>query len=93
MDYNQIRIREGKNATIREIHVSPEKIERMNQRFKKFGSSVQRKLIINQVFGSPCCICGEIPSMEIIYKLQDATRIERYCDPCITKVYEREQVL
>ena len=56
-------------------------------------SETKHALIKKLCEGSACCICGGFPSHEVIYKLEDASRIERYCNVYIKKVYEREQVL
>ncbi|MFI5423353.1 MAG: hypothetical protein ACHQXG_01025 [Nitrososphaerales archaeon] len=40
-----------------------------------------------------CCICREVPSMQVSYSLEGATRIERYCNKCIKNVFAREAVL
>jgi len=29
--------------------------------------------------GSPCCVCGGIPSLEVVYDADGASRVERYC--------------
>jgi hypothetical protein len=44
---------------------------------------------------SGCWICGGIATLEVRYPVKDggATQIERYCEGCIKKLYEREQVL
>lgn len=91
MDYNQIRIRE--NAELRVIKIEPEQLEWMNNQIKRYGTSIYKQAAIKKIYGSPCCICREIPSVEILYQLQDAKKIERYCDKCIKSVYEREHVV
>ena len=40
-----------------------------------------------------CRHCSGIPTHEILYDVDKATRIERYCDNCVKTVYEREAVL
>jgi len=54
-----------------------------------------KKLATKKLTGgiSPCCVCGDIPSCEVLYKLEDITRVERYCNKCIKSVYAREAVL
>jgi hypothetical protein len=56
---------------------------------------IKKMMIKKSAEVSPCCVCGGLPSLEVRYPVPDggATRIERYCESCIQKVYEREQVL
>ena len=42
---------------------------------------------------SPCCICGGIPSLEIIYDVEFASRVERYGEACANRVFSRNDVL
>ena len=42
---------------------------------------------------SPCCICGGIPSLEVLYDKDGASRIERYCSKCIERVFSRSAVI
>ena len=42
---------------------------------------------------SPCRVCGGIPSLEVVYNADGATRLERYCSSCANQVFTREQVL
>ena len=35
---------------------------------------------------SPCCICAGIPSLEVVYDADGASRIERYCEACLKKM-------
>ena len=58
---------------------------------KKIGPS-RKDAALKEITGR-CCVCGNMPTQEVIYQLQDAKRIEKYCDSCIKKVYERDQVL
>ena len=42
---------------------------------------------------SPCCICGGIPSCEVVYDAEGASRVERYCESCANRVFSRNAVL
>lgn len=37
------------------------------------------KKIQTQYYGGSCCICAELPDYKVTYDLEDAKRIERYC--------------
>ena len=90
---NQIRIRD--NATVKPINIPAEKLKEYNDYLAKTkgGSSTLRTLQMKKLFGRGCCICAEIPDFEVIYQLEGCTRLERYCEGCINKVYAREGVL
>jgi hypothetical protein len=65
-----------------ELNIPKEKLEVL----QKVVSSPQttddiKKLMIKEFAEvSPCCICGGIPSLEVVYNIESATRVERYCD-------------
>ncbi len=90
-----LRIRD--NATVKEINVPKEKLEKYEsllRNHKIYGSN--KNLMIKQYYGhSACCICGDVPSVVVEYPTEGggATRIESYCQDCIKKVYQREAVL
>ena len=39
---------------------------------------------------SPCCICGGIPSLEVIYDVEFASRVEQYGEACANRVFSRD---
>ena len=84
----QIRIRPD-NGTIRELNIPKEKLEVL----QKVVSSPQiteevKKIMIKKFAGvSPCCVCGLIPSLEVIYDFDGASRIERYCESCANRIF------
>jgi hypothetical protein len=49
--------------------------------------------MIKQVMGGTCCICREVPTMQVSYSLEGATWIEYYCDKCIKNFFAREAVI
>ena len=86
---NMLRIRD--NAIVRPLNIPPDKLREFNEfvASKKHTSMIKREEI-KKLAGRGCCVCGTLPSFEVIYQLQDAKRIERYCDSCIQKVFTRE---
>ena len=36
--------------------------------------------------------CGSIPSFEVVYDCDGASRVERYCEPCANRVFTRNAV-
>jgi hypothetical protein len=88
---NQIRIREGK---VTPIVIPEDQLAELNKVLESNNYSSWRKdAMIKHVMGGTCCVCREIPSMQVVYSLEGATRIERYCDKCIKNVFAREAVL
>ena len=79
-----------KNTVIREVEVTEEKLERMKQLLRKSNTGLIRRNAINEIFGRGCCVCGDIPKVEVLYKLKGGgKRIERYCSICKNQVFER----
>ncbi len=55
-----------------------------------------KKRVIKEMTGhSGCWSCGGIAMIEVTYPVKDggATLREWYCENCIKKLYEREQVI
>jgi hypothetical protein len=83
------------NGTIRELNIPKDTLEEL----QKIVSSRQatddiKKLMIKKFTKvSPCCICGGIPSLEVIYDADGASRVERYCESCANRVFTRNAVL
>ncbi|MEP6576955.1 MAG: hypothetical protein ABJB85_11050 [Nitrososphaerota archaeon] len=90
-----LRIRD--NATVKQINISKDKLEKYESLLRTHKIyDRNKKSAIKQYYGhSPCCICGDVPSVVVQYPTEGGggTRIESYCQGCIKKVYEREQVL
>ena len=89
-----VRIR-PENGTIRELNL-PKEILEVPQKVVTSPQTTDdiKKLMIKKFAQvSPCCVCGGIPSLEVVYDADVASRVERYCESCVRRVYEREQVL
>ena len=86
------------NGTVRELKI-PKDILKELEKFvaSPLKTDSNKKHWIKKLTkASPCCICRDgIPAYEISYPFSEggASRIERYCKKCITRVYSREQVL
>lgn len=87
---NQLRIRN--NGTVKRIKVTPEKLEHLKDVLKTPIPEWRKEAVMKDITGV-CCVCRNIPSMQVSYDMNGATKIEKYCDSCIQKVYAREQVL
>ena len=89
MAEQQIRIRD--NGTIRPIQIPPDKLEKMQKILNSNVSEIVRNNCLRKMLGhrSLCCICRGISTQEVTYKLDGATKIERYCERCVKTVYAR----
>jgi Translation machinery associated TMA7 len=89
---NMLRIRN--NGTVKPLDIPKDKLKDL-QEFVSSNkhTSTRKQNMIKKIAGRGCCICGGIPSLQVSYDMQGATRIEKYCDNCIKSVYSREAVL
>ena len=88
-----LRIRPD-NGTIRELNIPKEKLEVLEKIVSSPVADEVKKLIIKKFAEvSPCCICGGIPSLEVIYDVEFASRVERYCEACANRVFSPDAVV
>ena len=93
MSRNTLRIRPD-NGTIRELNIPKEKLEVLEKIVSSPVADEVKKLMIKKFAEvSPCCICGGIPSLEVIYDVEFASRVERYCEPCVNRVFSKNAVI
>jgi len=90
---DQLRMRD--KGTVTRLDMPPDKIEAIQKAMKsRLSNAVKKQIIKDLTNGSMCCSCGGIPSLEVKYDVSDerqrCSKIERYCDTCAKKVYERE---
>jgi hypothetical protein len=92
MEYpnNQVRIRDG---TVRPITVPQDQLEHLKEVLNSNKFTPSRKETVQKRITGCCCVCGDIPTMQVSYDADGATRIEKYCDKCIKNVFAREAVL
>ncbi len=90
-----LRIRES--ATVKDLNIPRDKLEVLQKivSSNNFREETKHNMIRKLSDGSPCCVCRGIPSFQVSYPVPDggATLVERYCQDCIKKVFEREAVL
>lgn len=93
MTSNQLRIRP--DGTIRELNIPKDLLQKLQKVISspQTTDGVKRKMIREFLGVSPCCICGLIPSLEVVYDADGASRIERYCETCANRVFSRNAVL
>lgn len=78
------RMRKG---TITPISIPAEQLEFLQEYLKSNMAPTNKRSMITKIAGGNCCICRELPSVIVTYKLEDATLRERYCDNCLSNVY------
>ncbi len=95
MDKQEMSLRIRDNATVKELNFPKDVLEALERivSSKNMMDVTKHARIRKLSEGSACCICRGIPTHEVVYHLDGATRMERYCQDCIKKVYERTPVL
>ena len=85
-----LRIRPD-NGTIRELNIPKEQLEVLEKIVSspKTTDEIKKIMIKKFVIVSLCCLCGGIPSCEVVYDADGASRIERYCESCANRVFSR----
>ena len=83
-----VRIR-PENGTIRELNLPKEILEVLQKVVTSPLTTDDIKKLVIKKFAqvSPCCVCGGIPSLEVVYDADGASRVERYCESYVTRVY------
>jgi hypothetical protein len=89
-----LRIRPD-NGTIRELNIPKDTLEQLQKVVSSRQATDEIKKLMIKKFTkvSPCCICGGIPSLEVVYDADGASRVERYCESCANRVFSRNAVL
>lgn len=44
----------------------------------RFTYTMAKKKLV-EIYGGSCCICGQWPDYKVLYDVEDAKRVERYC--------------
>jgi hypothetical protein len=82
--------RKRRLVKLEDIQLSQNQLEELT-RFKAVRSlhwSVDYLRLLRRIGGGVCCICNELPSKLATYKVGNALMIERYCDNCISHIYD-----
>ena len=89
-----LRIRPD-NGSIRELNILKENLEELQKIVSSHRTTEDIKKLMTKKFAklSPCCTCGGIPSLEVVYDCDGASRVERYCESCANRVFSRNAVL
>jgi hypothetical protein len=51
---------------------------------KRFTYETGNRRLV-QLYGGKCCVCGQWPTYTILYDVEGAKRVERYCEKCYNK--------
>ena len=79
----------------RELKIPKENLEELQKILSspKATDDIKKLMIKRLAKASPCCTCGGIPSLEVVYDWEGAKRIERYCETCANRVFSSNAVL
>jgi hypothetical protein len=86
-----LRIRN--NGKVTKIKIPIDALELIHKIQNSNVTETVKENIIKKLSGGICVICRRMPTHLVTYDVDKATRVERYCDDCIRKVYERDPVL
>jgi hypothetical protein len=79
------------NITIKKLEYSPEVTQKLHKLLNSNMSQIYKNLAIKRLIGTKCCcVCSAIPVYELTYHLDNATKVERYCERCYNKYEENE---
>jgi hypothetical protein len=82
---------ETKFLGIKPMNIPADQLEILNHAMtSKRYTPVSRDRLQAKISGR-CCVCGGIPTQIASYDCSGATRIERYCSPCVEKQFSRTQ--
>jgi len=75
------------------LDYSPEILEKLDKLNRSTLGEATKKLAMRRLIGSikQCCICQALPEYEVIYYLEKATKIERYCQNCYNRKEELDR--
>ena len=54
-------------------------------RSNRIFSRMVAKKRLNELYGGPCCVCGGWPDYKVLYDVDNAKRVERYCQNDLDK--------
>ena len=73
-----------KKPVVKPIEVDKEKMEELKAILSSKQGPFYKRDAQKRIVGE-CCICGRIPTKLLIYDVEDAKRIEKYCEACFEK--------
>jgi hypothetical protein len=87
-----LRIRN--KGTVQRIKIPSDALEAIQRILKSNVSEIVKEAVVKRLAGGWCCVCHDIPGYMVTYDVGDekqaGQRIEKYCDDCLKKVYERD---
>ena len=67
------------NPVIEDLKIEPEQLLELNEILNSTSNLAIKKAAMMRIAGRGCVVCGIIPTKIVKYKLEDITRVERYC--------------
>ncbi len=81
------------NPIIEDLCIKPEQLLELNEILNSTTNMATKKAAMMRIVGRGCVICGNLPTKIIKYKLEDITRVERYCFQHFQTWLEDEEVI
>ena len=74
-----LRIRNDGKTKVRELNIPKDKLEELEKVIAspRTTDEIKKFMIKKLTKVSPCCICAGIPSLEVVYDADGASRIEK----------------
>jgi hypothetical protein len=67
------------NPVISDLKIDPQQLQELNEILNSGSSHSKKRKAMMRIAGRGCVICGAVPTKIVKYKLEDITRLERYC--------------
>jgi len=78
---------------IEDLIIEPEQLLELNEILNSTSNQSVKRAAMMRIAGRGCVICGIIPTKIVKYKLEDITRVERYCDKHFERWLADEKVI
>ena len=80
-------------TVVEDITISEEELIELQEILNSASSHQNKAQAMKRIAGSGCCVCGVVPNKIVKYKMEDITRVERYCSQHFEVWVEEEKIL
>jgi hypothetical protein len=81
------------NPLIEDLNIEPEQLLELNEILNSTSNQSVKRSAMMRIAGRGCVVCGIIPTKIVKYKLEDITRVERYCNKHFERWLADEEVI
>jgi hypothetical protein len=78
---------------IEDLNIEPEQLQELNAILNSTSNQSIKRAAMMRIAGRGCVVCGIIPTKIVKYKLEDITRVERYCSQHFERWLADEEVI